>query len=895
MPDLGTIELGTSQLGTPSTQSTATLTASGARATATGATASLVTQGTFTATGATAIANPGGASLTIEDQTASELGTGELGTGMLGVASKPDAVTMTAQGATAAARGATADLFTSTTLTASGTTATATSPGALLDTISGGMLGTGELGGGMLGASTGASGVIMTAQGATATAAGDSANLISLDLPDVAAPSQGWHVELDHANGRTIEPQLLDDPSFTPALKDYPRVEIPVPRDETWQAEAFEEATLRVWKDGDIRPIDTLVDIQMEPGRTVLIGRGGHQLTQRVQYEADDEFAHEVAHALGDQHTDYAMHVDDPSEPFASNKLLQAADTNSDLRDALLAPIDTDPVKIENGQLQLLQSCFTMDTFEETSRNVDTLYLDNDKYGEYSGGNAVGLRTTGSYIEYTFTTEYEIPAEHFWIAVRWEKPNVERGPDLEVRLDGEVVIDHGGDRGGFNLFWFGQSDDYRSSEWSNPSSNIQPGTHTVRFEVVGDGNQDLILDCHAPFDGRYTYTWDNDNGGDAGYLDGPELKPDAHDVVFGDPRTAFNIPSGRLDAVLDNTTGEQALALSNDRGETYHSTSNTDSLSADFDGAGSSLRWTVTLSRYGSQTGATPKQGINGQSLDSFEVHADLEDTPVLTETSYDGSLKDVFNQIADYMDGIWELRRQSVDDWSIEWTQPGQRETTADDSIVEYSLSKSTASQYSKAVIKGSSQPVRGERVTAQYDEWVALDHGRVLSGSDTVRDPDSGESFEDGVDYDLDRSEGRIKVLSGGAMTDDTVCTVDYRYEPQGEYVADDAGSDPETIVRKVPSITSNRGCEQAALYLVRTVKEPLWEAEVTVPTADAGRSLVDDLLLEDLPTQERMEVREVQQTPQEVVLRLGSRQSVGEVINDIQSRISSVSDRV
>jgi hypothetical protein len=82
---------------------------------------------------------------------------------------------------------------------------------------------------------------------------------------------------------------------------------------------------------------------------------------------------------------------------------------------------------------------------------------------------------------------------------------------------------------------------------------------------------------------------------------------------------------------------------------------------------------------------------------------------------------------------------------------------------------------------------------------------------------------------------------------------------------------------------------------LYLVRTVKEPLWEAEVTVPSADAGRSLVDDLLLEDLPTQERMEVREVQQTPQEVVLRLGSRQSVGEVLSDIESRLSSVSDRV
>jgi len=66
--------------------------------------------------------------------------------------------------------------------------------------------------------------------------------------------------------------------------------------------------------------------------------------------------------------------------------------------------------------------------------------------------------------------------------------------------------------------------------------------------------------------------------------------------------------------------------------------------------------------------------------------------------------------------------------------------------------------------------------------------------------------------------------------------------------------------------------------------------------VPTAQAGRSLVDDLLLEDVPTQgNHLEVREIEQTPMEVVLRLGSRQSVGEVINDIQSRLSSVSERV
>jgi hypothetical protein len=41
--------------------------------------------------------------------------------------------------------------------------------------------------------------------------------------------------------------------------------------------------------------------------------------------------------------------------------------------------------------------------------------------------------------------------------------------------------------------------------------------------------------------------------------------------------------------------------------------------------------------------------------------------------------------------------------------------------------------------------------------------------------------------------------------------------------------------------------------------------------------------------------MEVQSIEQTPEEVLLRLGSRQSVGDVLGDIESRISSVSDRV
>ncbi len=346
---------------------------------------------------------------------------------------------------------------------------------------------------------------------------------------------------------------------------------------------------------------------------------------------------------------------------------------------------------------------------------------------------------------------------------------------------------------------------------------------------------------------------------------------------------------------MDDVSNGQAIAISNDNGSSYITASNTSTLEQDFSSAGTSIRARVTLSRYGSQS-KTPTTGVQSQALDAYTLYADLEDTPVLDAQKYDGQLKDVFNQIANYGNFIWELRRQDASSWSVEWTQPGQRTADSDASIVEYSVDKNVEASYEKAVIKGAAQPVRGEQFTSNHDSWVDLNQANLVPATNIVRDPSTGTVYSLGSDYDLDRSQGRIKVLSSGSMSDATTYEVDYEYKTQGSYTASGAGSDPDTIVRTISNLASNRACEQAALYLIQRVQEPLWKATVTLPKDDAGRSLVDDLALEDLPTQsERMEVQQIEQTPERVVLQLGSRQSVGEVINDIQSRISSVSDRV
>ncbi len=87
---------------------------------------------------------------------------------------------------------------------------------------------------------------------------------------------------------------------------------------------------------------------------------------------------------------------------------------------------------------------------------------------------------------------------------------------------------------------------------------------------------------------------------------------------------------------------------------------------------------------------------------------------------------------------------------------------------------------------------------------------------------------------------------------MSDGVVYEIDYEYKPTGSYTAADAGADPDTIVRTVSSLTTNRTCDQAALYVIQRIQDPQWEEEVTMPKIDAGLSLVHHLSLEGLPAQ-------------------------------------------
>lgn len=94
----------------------------------------------------------------------------------------------------------------------------------------------------------------------------------------------GWTVRLQHPNGPTVEPTLLDDVRYVPTVDGLPRVRVPVPYDEAWLAAEWEDAKMRVWQNGQVYPIEQLLNVEPYPNRMVLAGIGGVALLNHTDY-----------------------------------------------------------------------------------------------------------------------------------------------------------------------------------------------------------------------------------------------------------------------------------------------------------------------------------------------------------------------------------------------------------------------------------------------------------------------------------------------------------------------------------------------------------------------------------------------------------------------------------
>lgn len=189
---------------------------------------------------------------------------------------------------------------------------------------------------------------------------------------------RGWHVELDHPDGQTLTPSLVDDPRYLPTVNGLPEVILPVPRDEKYQQPAFEDAPMRVWKDGRRLPIEQLRDVSVRPGHAELTGVGGVELLGRTRISTSGETTADVARDIVAE-TSYVADIDDTQlNEFPDQR--QYAATNTSIRDLLggeQQPLAVTP----EGEIRLARTASVVEgeSFSEASGgSVRVIYTGGD-------------------------------------------------------------------------------------------------------------------------------------------------------------------------------------------------------------------------------------------------------------------------------------------------------------------------------------------------------------------------------------------------------------------------------------------------------------------------------------------------------------------------------------
>lgn len=716
----------------------------------------------------------------------------------------------------------------------------------------------------------------------------------------MTVPATGWYVEIDHpTSGYMFAPRVVDTdavgPQRDPTVNERPRVRVPVPKDERWRdiLDAANDASMRVWTDGTRQPIDTLAAVEETVAQgtayTVLVGTGGSELSQRVEKTYEQKPVHEAAKDLIQNNTSYATNVDTPPTTTDTNETLLTIDTQSEWLARSLPFRDTEPAKLTSGSLEPKQTAFTTESGDMTRSG--TAFVSDTKY---SNDEAEQFDDNGDSLEFDFTLDYAIPAGEFAVYVRFDTGGINQTNEIRATLDGTEV--------GVILINSATSLKYRTLDNIQDPGRVGQGTHTFKLEQVATNDEAVNVDVVAPVDDRFSYTLDgqNDTSSSGERVDGPELFPDSFSVTL-DPVAGVGraITGGRVEVTANSTDG-LGVALSNDQASTFDSTtlsSGTTAFETDFASPtyGPSLTLRFDLGRFGTRTGSTPETGFKGHSVDACTLKADLEDMPLIVNTTVDGHLSSILSdQLATAGDAIWNLSWNGSSP-QLEWTEPGARTSDEDPGIAEYQASKDVGRVYQKAVVYGQADVPRTDvRFEASHGTAVSLPDDRLQADTVVVEAADTGERYRRGgdADYVVDAQAGTISTQSGGDIADGQTLTVDYRHQAFATY--DDGTASPDIAdTVEIPALRTDFACKQAARLIVNEVSTPLRTATATVPPDATDWSVVEALDPPIVPTDgTALHVRTVESTPRQTVLELGNRKTAADVVERISKQVNAVS---
>lgn len=706
------------------------------------------------------------------------------------------------------------------------------------------------------------------------------------DPPQTTIPTDGWYVEVDHADGTTRTPRVLDGATRRPTVNGLPRLDIPVPQDDTWRAEGFDQAPVRVWKDGRRQPVDELARVRQEPERSVLEAVGATQLQRRVTTEVSSQPAHELAEDLILAETGYAANVDDPAAATTNDYLMQMADSSPEWESVLAgAPFAADdPRTVESGVLRSQQTAYYKEGEDAALQNTAEVF-GADRFAQ---GQSARVSALDDAVSTSWTFDHEIPSGNADVALRLEYSGSTH-PGFEIRVNGSVVNSFSADQDFTNLdlpTWF---------TFDVGFGLAADTSHSVEVYCTGPASDSsyLYVDALSLGDDRYT-SWGNEDLTSGGTLSSPALYPDSLDVETVDANAVETVVAGELTSTWNDTSNNQQVAISNDQGATYITADNTTSVSGSFASGSAQIRARFRLSNY---NGGGPVELDSGQTVDLYDLYADLDDTPLAINQTWDAPLVDVLADLADQYDFVWQAVRDpsASGGYRIEWTQPGQRSSTTSTPLEGYDIQRDQ-SIVTKAVIYGVAQTVRDERFTADHGTAVSLDQQYLVPASERVYDPDTGTTFVQGDDYEMSFQSGEVTALATGALADGTEYAIDYEWRLRDSYALPSHSGDPrDEFVETLPAAHSERACGQAALAIVRDASSPRVTASVDLSERSGeGWLLVDELDIDGLPA-EPLEVYSIDASGGGQTLQLGSRETIEEEFSRIRSRLESTSSRV
>jgi hypothetical protein len=698
-------------------------------------------------------------------------------------------------------------------------------------------------------------------------------------------PPQGWHVTVEHpSTNRTITPDILDEPTVLPSLNSLPEVRVPVRKNDVWLDSSMEDnPVMNVYLDGQQQPIDELREVEDETGRVILHGVGGTELRDRVQQEYTNEERHIAAKNLVTNNTSYAEDVDTPN--FDTTTDITAQDTTqagNDFTDYFSTRSET-PDNISASDIRNYQSCFTQEgeNYDNQSGTTTTTGVDS-----FSDGKAVALDTSGDFAEWDFTLDYKIPDGSVALQIRLRTPNNISG-GLDFKIDGNDL--ETGQKFDVTLGW--------TSIDASSLNGLGSGSYTLRIEQVSSGDK-VEIDVVAPYDDRYSYTFDNTVNEDEGYLDGPQLYPKDRFFVSSDTRTAFSIIAGYLEINGGGVAGDlPKFQISNDRGQNWIPASNADNtLDEDFSSPGSFIRGRVEVGRREPKgtRDQTPRIGYESQDIDTWILEYDKQLQLLLLNKVFDDDLDSILTEIAS-SEYVWSANLDSSGNYQVSWTQPGSRVASDDPDIGDVSISKDL-DVWKKAIIKGSNKQISDESFTGDTS-FVPLAESNIVPGSESVRNS-GGTNFDRSDDYEMDYTDGEIKITSNSAMTQNNSYLINYGKEVRGSYTEPGA-SGPDELVETINAVQSNRLAQQFAFTIVDDFADPRYSGTLRIPRADVTFDPLEALNLTNLNLPTAATPLEIsgspEITPEGIRLRLESRSEVEERLSRFAEQLRSLSKNV